>query len=95
MLPATLFAYQKDLGYMRSTLCESHTMKSAMESGQEDCSDRFCVVYTGTVSIKSITASYGGRLSEQTGMRSAIAVQRCAMAAGQCFGPVIVPCVEL
>ena len=38
---------------------------------------RFCPVYIDTVSIKPITASYGGWL-----------------AAGQCFGPVIVPPVH-
>ena len=46
---------------------------------------RFCVVHIDTVSIKSITARYVGRLGEYTGLR------RVRSAAGWCFEPIIVP----
>ena len=35
MLPATQFAYRKGLGTCDALLCMSHTLQSALESGQE------------------------------------------------------------
>ena len=35
MLPATQFAYRKGLGTCDALLCGSHTLQSALESGQE------------------------------------------------------------
>ena len=35
MLPTTQFAYRKGLGSCDAVLCVSHTMQSALESGQE------------------------------------------------------------
>ena len=35
MLPTTQFAYQKYLGTCDALLCVSHTLQSALESGQE------------------------------------------------------------
>ena len=35
MLPPTQFAYQKGLGMCNALLCMSHTLHSALESGQE------------------------------------------------------------
>ena len=35
MLPTTLFTYRKGLGSCDAILCLSHTLKSALESGQE------------------------------------------------------------
>ena len=35
MLPTTQFAYQKGLGTFDALLCISHTLQSALESGQE------------------------------------------------------------
>lgn len=35
VLPTTQFAYQKDLGTCNPLLCMSHTLQSALESGQE------------------------------------------------------------
>ena len=35
MLPSTQFAYQKGLGTCDALLCVSHTLQSALESGQE------------------------------------------------------------
>ena len=35
VLPTTQFAYRKGLGTRDALLCESHTLKSAWESGQE------------------------------------------------------------
>ena len=35
VLPATQFAYQKGLGTCDALLCMSHTLQSALESGQE------------------------------------------------------------
>ena len=35
MLPTTQFAYQKGLGTRDALLCVSHTLQSALESGQE------------------------------------------------------------
>ena len=89
VLPTTQFAYRKGLGTCDALLCESHTLQSALESGQEArivqiyfsaAFDRvnhlgilykLCSVVIGgsvlsilTVSIKPITASYGGRLSK-------------------------------
>ena len=89
VLPTTQFAYRKGLRTCDALLSMSHTLQSALESGQEarivqiDFSVafdwvnhlgilykllcgywRFCLVYIGTVSIKPITARYGGWLSE-------------------------------
>ena len=89
MLPTTQFAYRKGMGTCDALLCLSHTLQSALESGQEagivqiDFSAAFdrvnylgilyklCSVGIGgsvlsilTVSIKPITACYGGWLSE-------------------------------
>ena len=35
VLPPTQFAYQKGLGTCDALLCMSHTLQSALESGQE------------------------------------------------------------
>ena len=35
VLPTTQFAYQKGLGTCDALLCASHTLQSALESGQE------------------------------------------------------------
>ena len=35
VLPTTLFAYRKGLGTCEALLCVSHTLQSALESGQE------------------------------------------------------------
>ena len=35
VLPTTLFAYRKGLGTCDALLCVSHTLQSALESGQE------------------------------------------------------------
>ena len=35
VLPTTLFAYRKGFGTCDSLLCVSHTLQSALESGQE------------------------------------------------------------
>ena len=35
MLPTTQFAYRKGLGACDALLCMSHTLQSALESGQE------------------------------------------------------------
>ena len=35
MLPTTSFAYRKDLGTCDALLCVSHTLQSALETGQE------------------------------------------------------------
>ena len=35
MLPTTQFAYQKGLGTCDALLCMSHTLQSALDSGQE------------------------------------------------------------
>ena len=35
VLPTSLFAYQKGLGTCDALLCVSHTLQSALESGQE------------------------------------------------------------
>ena len=35
VLPTTKFAYRKGLGTCNALLCESHTLQSALESGQE------------------------------------------------------------
>ena len=35
MLPTTQFAYRKGLGTCDALLCVSHTLQSALESGQE------------------------------------------------------------
>ena len=35
MIPTTQFAYWKDLGTCDTLLCMSHTLQSALESGQE------------------------------------------------------------
>ena len=35
VLPTTQFAYQKGLGTCDALLCVSHTLQSALESGQE------------------------------------------------------------
>ena len=35
MLPTTLFAYREGLGSCDALLCVSHTLQSALESGQE------------------------------------------------------------
>ena len=85
MLPTSPFAYRKGLGTCDALLCVSHSLQSALESGQEArivqidfsaafdrvnhqgilyklcsvCIGGFCVVYIDTVSIRSITASYG------------------------------------
>ena len=89
VLPTTQFAYWKSLGTCDTLLCMSHTLKSALESGQEarmvqiDFSAAFdrvnhqgilyrnCSVGIGgsvlsilTISVKQITARYGGWLSE-------------------------------
>ena len=88
VLPTTQFAYRKGLGTCDALLYVSHTLQSALESGQEarivqiDFSAAFdrvnhlsilyklcsvgevCPVYIDTVSIKPITASYGGWLSK-------------------------------
>ena len=89
VLPTTKFAHRKDLGTCDALLCVSHTLQSALESGQEDrivqidfsaAFDRInhlgilyklcsvgiggSVLSTLTVSIKPITARYGGWLSE-------------------------------
>ena len=62
VLPTTQFAYWKCLGTCDALLCVSHILQSALESGQE--ARRFCPYYIDTVSIKPITASYGGWLSK-------------------------------
>ena len=36
VLPATQFAYRKGLGTYDAFLCVSHTLKTALQSGQED-----------------------------------------------------------
>ena len=89
VLPTTKFAYRKGLGTCDALLCLSHTLQSALESGQEarivqiefSAFDRvnhlgilynLCSVGIGgsvlskfnTVSIKPITARYGGWLSK-------------------------------
>ena len=89
MLPNTKFAYRKCLSTRYALLCVSHTLQSALDSGQEvrivqiDFSVAFdrvnhqgilyrlcyggiggSVLSTPTVSVKPITARYGGRLSE-------------------------------
>ena len=89
VLPTTQFAYQKGLGTCDELLCVSHTLQSALESGQEarivqinfsaafdrvnhlgilyklwSVVWRFCPINIDTVSIKPITASYGGWLSK-------------------------------
>ena len=89
VLPTTQFAYWKGLGTCDALLCMSHTLQSALESGQEarikqidfragfDRVNRLSILYklcsVGigrsvmsilTVSIKLITAHYGGWLSE-------------------------------
>ena len=89
VLPTTQFAYRKGLGTCDALLCVSHTLHSALESGQEarivqiDFSAAFdrvnnqgilywlCSVGIGgsvlsilTQFVKSITARYGGWLSE-------------------------------
>ena len=35
VLPTTQFAYRKDLGTCNALMCMSHTLQSALESGQE------------------------------------------------------------
>ena len=35
VLPTTQFAYRKDMGTCDALLCMSHTLQSALESGQE------------------------------------------------------------
>ena len=35
VLPTTLFAYRKGLGTCDALLCMSHTLQSALESGQD------------------------------------------------------------
>ena len=35
VLPTTQFAYRKGLGACNALLCKSHTLQSALESGQE------------------------------------------------------------
>ena len=89
MLTTTQFAYRKGLSTCDALLGVSHTVQSALDSGQEvgivqiDFSAafervnhqsilyyllcgywRFGVVYIDTVSIKPMTARYGGWLSE-------------------------------
>ena len=81
VLSITQFAYRKDMGTCDALLCVSHTLQSALESGQEarivqiDFSAAFegstirafsisSVLSILTVSIKPITACYGGWLSE-------------------------------
>ena len=89
VLPTTPFAYRKGLGTCDALLCASHTLQSALESGQEprimkiDFSGAFdrvdhqgilyrlcsvgiegSVLSILTVSVKLITACYGGWLSE-------------------------------
>ena len=89
VLPTIQVAYWKGLGTCDALLCVSHTLQSALESGQvarivqiefsaafhrvnhpgilyKLCSVDwvFCLVYIDTVSIKPITAGYGGWLSE-------------------------------
>ena len=90
LLTTTQLAYWKGLGTCDALFCMSHTLQSALESGQEarivqiDYSAAFdrihhlgilyrlcsvgivgsVFVYIDTVSIKLITACYGGWLSE-------------------------------
>ena len=73
VLPTTQFTYRKGLGTCDALLCVSHTLLSALESGQEarivqiDFSaafDRVNHLGIGSAGIKPITASYGGWLSK-------------------------------
>ena len=74
VLPTTQFAYRKCLGTCDAHLCVSHTLQRALESGLEArivlidfCAAFARVNYHGilsTVSIKLITALYGGWMSE-------------------------------
>ena len=86
VLPTTQFAYRKNLGTCDVLLCVSHTLQSALESGQEarivqiDRVNHLGILYKlcsggvggfvlsiltqTTVSIKPITARYGGWLSK-------------------------------
>ena len=54
VLPTTQFVYRKGLGTCDALLCVSHTLQSALVSGQE----------AWIVQITPITASYGGWLSK-------------------------------
>ena len=71
-------------------ISEQHLIRSTIKAFFKALSCeywRFCVDYTDTVSVKPITARYGGWLSEWT-------IWRVRSKTGHCFGPVIVPPVH-
>ena len=65
VLPTTQFAYRKGLGKCDALLCVSHTLQSALESGQEswivqiDCSAAFDRVNNLGVLNKLFSVSIG------------------------------------
>ena len=109
VLPTTQFAYRKGLGACETLLCVSHTLQSALESGQEarivqiDFSGTFDRVYHQGILYKPSSVGIGGSvlsvLTQFISNRSQYVLvdgQRCVRsAAGQCFGPVVVPSVHL
>ena len=85
VLPSTQFAYWKGVGTCEALLCVPHSLKNALESGQEDrivhrlISAQLLIGSTiregstmGAISMKSITTCYGGLLSELTGSTSCL-----------------------
>ena len=114
VLPTTKFAYQKGLGTCDALLCLSHTLQSALESGQEariiqiDFSAAFDRVDHQGIMYKHCSVGIGGSvlsiLTQFISNRSQYIMIDCCMckqltcvrsAAGQCFGPIIVPPIHL
>ena len=108
VLPTTQFAYRKDLDTYNALFCVSHTLQSALESGQEawivqiDFSAAFDRVNHLGILYKLCSVGIGGTvlsiltlfLSNRS-QQVMVMVERCIRsAAEQCFGPVIVPPVH-
>ena len=106
VLQTTQFAYRKGLGTCDALPCVSHTLQSALENGQEAAAfDRvnhlgilykLCSVGIGG-SVLSILTEFLSNRSQQImvgGCRSKLVNVVIRSAAGQCFGPVIVPPVH-
>ena len=103
VLPTTQFAYRKGLGTSDALLCVSHTLQSALESGQIDCSAAFdrvnhlgilyklCSVGIGG-SVLSILTQFLSNRSQQVvvdGCRSKLANVVSGVPQGSVLGPLL------
>ena len=110
VLPTTQFAYRKGLGTCDALLCVSHTLQSALESGQEArivqidfraAFDRGILYRLSSVgiggSVLSVLTQFLSNRSQFVlvdGCRSKL-VKVVPGVPQQCFGAVVVPSVHL